>query len=79
MLIAAERREAQVADLGGTKEILKFELKHATDTQAAYYVVRPGVSMHRISSISGEVRAVVGGRVGGKQHFAVCSFKKSAV
>lgn len=40
MLIAAERREAQVTGLGGTKEILKLELRQATDTQAAYYVMR---------------------------------------
>lgn len=41
MLIAAERRETQVAGLGRTKEILKLKLRHATDIQAAYYVIRP--------------------------------------
>lgn len=41
MLIAAERRETQVAGLGRTKEIFKLKLRHATDTQAAYYVIRP--------------------------------------
>lgn len=41
MLIAAVRREAQVAGLGRMKEILKLELRHATDTQAANCVIKP--------------------------------------
>lgn len=41
MLIAAERRETQVVGLGRTKEILELELRHAADTRAAYYVIRP--------------------------------------
>lgn len=55
MLIAAERREAQVAGLGETKD----------------------VSMHRIASISGEVRAVVGEEL--VISSILLSFKKSAV
>lgn len=41
MLIATERRETEVAVLDGTNKILKLKLRYVTDTQAAYYIVRP--------------------------------------